>query len=426
VEGAWHEACVLALAMATDALPMVTPAVQNPQSLVQIIERVKRGQRRRWVILGLLTALVLVGGTALWASLRPTPTPLALRFRAAAVSRGDVVREVQATGRLEAVTTVQVGSEISGRIASVEVDYNDRVTSGQILAHFDRAALAAQRAQISATLAAARATLEQAKTDREHSGREAARAAQMFASGVISQSGRDDAVATARLMEQRVAAAGAQVAAQRANYELATANLDHTVIRAPIDGVIITRNVDPGQTVASMLQTPVLFTVAADLRKMHVIAAVDEADTGEVALGQRATFTVNAYPNRTFEGLVTEVRNSPQVVQEVVTYGTEVEVDNGDLALKPGMTASVRIITASSKDSLRVPAGAFQFTPPGDTARANTGVWTLSGSALRHVALKPGVSDGELTSAPLGELPVGTLVVYELTAEGRKAYGITR
>jgi len=207
---------------------------------------------------------------------------------------------------------------------------------------------------------------------------------------------------------------------------LAKTNLDHTVIRAPIDGVVITRNVDPGQTVASMLQTPVLFTVAADLRKMHVIANVDEADTGEVATGQRATFTVNAYPNRTFDGVVTEVRNSPQVVQEVVTYGAEVEVDNGDLTLKPGMTASVRIITALSKDVQRVPVAAFQFTPPGEKPHGESGIWTLSSGALRYVSVKAGVSDGELTSLEQGAIAVGTQVVYELSAEGRKAYGITR
>jgi HlyD family secretion protein len=411
--------------MATQAAPVVGPGLAPPQSLVEIIERVKRGKRRRWLLGGLLTGLLLAAAVVLWASLRPKPTPLAARFRAAGVSRGDVVREVQATGRLEALTTVQIGSEISGRIASVEVDYNDHVTAGQVLARFDRAALAAQETQMLATLAASRATVEQAKTDRERSSSEKERAVRLFAAGVMNQTDRDAAVATARLMVQRVTAAEAQVAAQQAAAALAKTNLDRTVIRAPIDGVVITRNVDPGQTVASMLQTPVLFTVAADLRKMHVIAAVDEADTGEVAVGQRATFTVNAYPNRNFEGLVTEVRNSPEVVQEVVTYGTEVEVDNSDLDLKPGMTASVHIITASSHDSLRVPAAAFQFSPPGASPSGAGGVWTLSGSDLRHVALEAGVSDGELTSVPLGALPVGTQVIYELTVEGRKAYGIT-
>jgi HlyD family secretion protein len=414
------------VAMTTHAASLDPSGARNTQSLDAIIARVKRGRHRRWLIVGLLTGLLLAAAVALWISLRPKPTLLSARFRAASVTRGDVVRDVQATGRLEAVTTVQVGSEISGRIASVEVDYNDHVTAGQVLARFDRAALAAQRAQTLATLAAARATVEQAKTDRERSARDKDRALKLFAGGVMNQIDRDTAVATARLMEQRVTAAEAQVLAQKATADAAKTTLDRTVIRAPIDGVVITRKVDPGQTVASMLQTPVLFTVAADLSKMRVIAAVDEADTGEVAVGQRATFTVNAYPNRTFEGIVREVRNSPEIVQEVVTYGAEVEVDNGDLALKPGMTASVHIIIASSHDTLRVPASAFQFTPPGESSHGVSGVWTLAGGALRHVPVQAGVSDGELTSVPLEALPVGTQVVYELNAEGRKAYGIAR
>ena len=411
---------------ATQAAPSVPVTSPSQQSLPQIIARVQRGKHRRWLIMGLLAALLPAAAIAGWVSLRPKPIAMAARFRAAGVTQGDVIREVHATGRLEAVTTVQVGSEISGRIATVEVDYNDRVTAGQVLARFDRAALAAQQAQILATLAAARASVEQAKTDRERSAHDKERALKLFTAGVMNQSERDNAVAAARLMEQRVTAAEAQVAAQQAGYTLAKTNLDHTLIRAPIDGVVITRNVDPGQTVASMLQTPVLFTVAADLGKMHVIAAVDEADIGEVALNQRATFTVNAYPNRTFEGVVTEVRNSPQVVQEVVTYGAEVEVDNSDLTLKPGMTASVRIITALSKDVRRVPAPAFQFTPPAEKPRAEPGVWTLSGGMLKRVAAKAGVSDGELTGLEQAVIPVGTQVVYELTAEGRKAYGISR
>ena len=146
-------------------------------------------------------------------------------------------------------------------------------------------------------------------------------------------------MATARLNEQRVTAAEAQLAAQQAAFTVARTNLDHTVIRAPIDGVVITRNIDPGQTVASMLQTPVLFTVAADLRQMRVVAAVDEADIGELAVAQPVSFTVDAYPDRLFHGLLTEVRNSPVVVQDVVTYGAVVGIDNHDLALKPGMTA---------------------------------------------------------------------------------------
>lgn len=414
------------MVIATDATPPLSPAQLNQQPLAQIIDRVSRSKRRRRTVRALIAVLVCAAAAALWLTTRPKPVPIAARFRSAAVSQGDVVREVNATGQIEALTTVQVGSEVSGRIASVEVDYNDQVKAGQVLARFDRAALEATRAQIAATLAGARAAVEQAKTDRERSTRDSERADKLFAATVLNQADRDTAAATARLMRQRVVAAEAQVAAQEAAYSLAKTNLSRTVILAPIDGVIITRNVDPGQTVASMLQTPILFTVAADLRKMRVIAAVDEADTGEVAVGQRATFTVNAYPNRAFEGVVTEVRNSPRVVQEVVTYGTVVEVDNSDLALKPGMTASVHIVTAQAKNVLRVPAGAFQFTPPGEKPGGAPTVWTLTSGVLQRVPVTAGVSDGEQTGVQLGSLPVGAQVVYELTAEGRKAYGIAR
>lgn len=411
------------MTMATNATQLpALPSQQQP--LAQIIERVSRGKRRRRLVTALALATIPAVAAGLWWFMRPKPLPLVARFRSAPVTQGDVVREVNATGHLEAITTVQVGAEVSGRIATVEVDYNDPVKAGQVLARFDRAALEATRSQTLATLAAARATVEQAKTDRDRAARDKERADKLFAATVMNQAEHDTAVATARLMQQRVAAAEAQLAAQQAGSSLAKTNLDHTLILAPIDGVVITRNVDPGQTVASMLQTPVLFTVAADLRKMRVIAAVDEADTGEVAVGQSAKFTVNAYPNRSFEGVVTEVRNSPQVVQDVVTYGTVVEVDNSDLALKPGMTASVHIITAHAKNARRLPAAAFQFTPPGQKPSHDPEVWVLKNGQLARIPAAPGISDGELTATESENVPLGTPVVYELTAEGRKAYGI--
>ncbi len=413
------------MAMAADAISAGAPGtIPKKKSLAELIARENRRKHRRRLLVALLVAAIPLLAVAIWAVARPKPVPMAARFRSAQVTQGAIVREVHATGHLEAITTVQVGAEISGRIASVEVDHNDRVKAGQVLARFDRAALEAQLAQMQATLAAARAAVEQAKTDRERVLRDKDRIDRLFAARSLPESDRDNAAASARLADQRVAAAQAQLAAQQAAYALAKTNLEHTVIRSPIDGVVITRNVDPGQTVASMLQTPVLFTVAADLRKMHVIAAVDEADIGEVALEQAARFTVNAYPSRTFEGVVTEVRSSPQIVQDVVTYGTEVEVDNGDLALKPGMTASVRIRTAAASDVLRVPAAAFQFTPPGEKPSTEPGLWVLSGGTLRRVQATPGVSDGELTAVSPGALAVGDAIVYELTPEGRKAYGI--
>lgn len=414
------------MAIVSDALPAPAPAVhaKKKRSLPELIEDETERRRRRRLLAAAVFVAVVAVVLATWALLRPKPAPLAARFRSAAVTRGDVVRQVHATGHLEAITTVQVGAETSGRIATVEADYNDRVRAGQVLARFDRAALEAQLAQARAAVATARSTLAQAKTDRERVARDKARLDRLFASGSISETEHDSMNASDRLMNERVSAAEAQVDAQEASLTIAKTNLDHSVIRAPIDGVVITRNVDPGQTVASMLTTPVLFTVAADLGKMHVIAAVDEADIGEVATRQRATFTVNAYPNRTFEGTVTEVRSSPQVVQDVVTYGTEVEVDNADLALKPGMTATVRIDTATAKDSLRVPAGALRFTPPGVQPPEATGVWLLAGPSLRRVDAQPGISDGETTAVQSDLLHPGDEVVYELTPVGRKAYGI--
>jgi HlyD family secretion protein len=394
--------------------------------LTALIERERQRRRRThiawWVALGCIP-IVAAGA---WITLRPRPVPLAARFRMQAVSQGDLVREVRATGRLEAVTTVQVGAEISGRIASVEVDYNARVRAGQVLARFDRAALSAQLTQSTATLAAARAALEQARTDRDRTAADLARAEQLHARKILADADYRTAVATTRLNEQRVAAAEAQLAAQQAANSVARTNLDHAVIRAPIDGVVITRNVDPGQTVASMLQTPVLFTVAADLRRMRVVAAVDEADIGELAIGQTTTFTVDAYPDRVFQGVVTEVRNSPVIVQDVVTYGVVVVVDNQDQALKPGMTASVRIRTAAASHVLSVPNAALRFTPPGEQSGHEPGVWILEGGALRRVAVQPGISDGESTEVSSHALDAGSSVIVDLTPEGRKADGSFR
>ncbi|CAN5923916.1 efflux RND transporter periplasmic adaptor subunit [soil metagenome] len=402
--------------------PLVTAPARRP--LADLVAREKRRTHRRrlyaWLALGALPIVAV----ALWFLLRPRPVPLIARYRSQPVSQGDVLREVRATGHVEAVTTVQIGAEISGRIATVEVDYNARVTQGQVLARFDRAALAAQLAQAEAMLASSRAALEQAKTDRDRLAADLDRVTRLHERKVVPDADQENATSAARIAKQRVSAAEAQVAAQQALFTVSKTSLDHAVIRAPIDGIVITRNVDPGQTVASMLQTPVLFTVAADLRKMRVIAAVDEADIGEVAVGQKATFTVTAYPERVFEGVVTEVRSSPVVVQDVVTYGTILEVENLELALKPGMTASARIRAATATNVQRVPAAALRFAPPGEKNGDKPGVWVLEGTVLRRIEVRPGISDGELVAIAPGALDDRRMVLTELTPEGRKAYGL--
>jgi HlyD family secretion protein len=293
------------------------------------------------------------------------------------------------------------------------------------MARFDRTALESQLAQVNGAVAAAAAALEQAKTDQEHASTSLDRAERLHRNQLISEADYEAVVANARLAAQRVTAAQSQLAAQQGAARLARTNLDHATIVAPIDGIVITRNIDPGQTVASILQTPVLFTVAKDLRKMRVIAAVDEADIGEVVKGQHASFTVDAYPRRTFEGIVTEVRNSPVVVQDVVTYGTVIEVDNPDLALKPGMTTSVRIRTASAHDVLKVPAAALNFVPPGEKAGASPSLWTIApGETWRRLTAEPGLSDGESTEVRADGLKAGDKIIVDFTPEGRKAYGL--
>jgi HlyD family secretion protein len=408
----------------TTAAPPVALPPTKRRSLVELVDEEAKRRTRRRVTYAFFALLAALGIAAAYVALRPHPLPLASRFRAEASSLGDVVREVRATGHVEAVTTVQVGAEISGRISTVEVDYNDHVKIGQIMARFDRESLVAQQAQALASLTAARASLEQAKTDRDHSARELARISTLHQSGTLTDADLDNADSAARLAQQRVAAADASLAAQQAAFSVSRTNLQHSIIYAPIDGIVITRNVDPGQTVASVFQTPVLFTVAADLRKMRVIAAIDEADIGEVAVHQRASFTVNAYPDRTFEGIVTEVRNSPVIVQDVVTYGAVIEVENADFALKPGMTASARVRTASALGTLRVPASALRFTPPSEKRGDKPGVWVLENGGVRFVDVSPGISDGELTAVQQGSLAPSRPLLVDLTPEGKKAYGL--
>jgi HlyD family secretion protein len=400
-------------------------AAPGRTALVTLIDREQRRRKRRLVIWISLAVLVPVASVGLYLLLRPGPVPLEARFRTAAVAHGPLVREVRATGRVDAVASVSVGAEISGRIAQVLVDYNDRVVAGQVMARFDRSALEAQRAQAEAQLAAARAQAAQAALDLAQARRNEQRSQTMFAQGGESPQDHEAAATAAAIAEARLGAAQASVAAQAAAAAVARTNLDHSVIHAPIDGVVITRNIDPGQTVASMLQAPVLFIVAADLRKMEVEAAIDEADIGEVAVGQVGSFTVNAWPGTVFEGRVTEVRNAARVVQDVVTYGAVIAVDNLELKLKPGMTASVRVRTAAAEETDAVPNAALQFTPPGQQrAPASAGVWVLEGQALRLVPVVATLSDGESTAIASGAVPSGAKVLVDLTPEGKQAYGL--
>ncbi len=392
--------------------------------LSQIVAQ-EGGRRLRRLVLraGMLTVLAggIVAAVLVW---RPRADATAPRYVSATVTRGDVIHEVSATGHVEARSTVSVGAEISGRIASVQVDYNDKVRAGQVLARFDTASLDAQREQSRASVRAARVAVREAELAARQAHRERERSDELYARGALALAERDDAVTADERAQAQVGGARAQLALQLAGHELASTNRHRAEIHAPIDGVVLSRAVEPGQTVAASLQAPVLFVIAEDLAKMRVVAAIDEADVGQVAAGQTAYFTVDAFPERRFDAVVTELRNSPVVTQNVVTYEAILEVDNPGHELRPGMTASVKIITASDRDALLVPNAALRFAPaaaePATPGRHR--VWLQdAGQAPRRVEVEVGVTDG-ITSSVRGAVEPGDAVLVDVVArtkEGR-------
>lgn len=282
---------------------------------------------------------------------------IGVQYRLTAITQGDVVRLVNATGNLEAVTTVQVGSQISGTIAALYADFNDRVQRGQLLAQLDTNFLAAQVAEANANLAKANATLNESK-------RSLARADTLYSSRLISSAEYDKALAG---YETSVAG----VSAAKAALSRALTNLAYAKITSPISGTVISRNFDVGQTVAASLNAPTLFVIAQDLSKMRLLASVDEADIGQIEVANPVSFTVDAFPERLFKGQVEQVRLAPTTVQNVVTYTVVIGVDNSSGKLMPGMTATVTIETARSENVLKTSSAAIRFRLPGDADNAS-------------------------------------------------------
>ena len=296
------------------------------------------------------------------------------------ISRGDIIDTVGATGTLQAVTTVQVGSQVSGNIAWLGADFNSIVRKGQVIARLDASLFEAQLQQARANLSQTQANLTKAESDLEQrkvqlqdAQQKYTRAKELAARSLLPQSDLDSAkvavdMAQAALASQQatVTQARAAVSQSQASVNQNQVNLDHTVIAAPIDGIVTQRNVDVGQTVAASMQAPTLFIIAADLTKMQVNANIDEADVGRIRPAQHVTFRVDAYPTETFEGTVSQIRLQPVVVQNVTTYGTVIDVPNAQLKLKPGMTANVKIEIAKRSDALRIPNAALRFRPTTD------------------------------------------------------------
>ena len=305
-------------------------------------------------------AVLVVAGFAAYFILNKKPETM---FKTAKVERGDIVSTVSATGNLAAVVTVQVGTQVSGTIQKLFVDYNSPVKKGQVIAQIDPSLFSAQLEQTRGNYLNAQASLQRAKADLADARRNLERNRQLLKDGVVSQGDFDTADNRYQMALATVKAAEGSVAQTRGAFSQSETNLRYATIRSPVDGIVVSRNVDVGQTVAASFQTPTLFTIAQDLTRMEIDTSVDEADISRVKVGQPVSFTVDSYPENRFTGTVRQVRNAPVVTQNVVTYVVVIDVDNKDLKLKPGMTANVSIETARKENVLKLPAAALRFKP---------------------------------------------------------------
>jgi HlyD family secretion protein len=382
----------------------------------------------RWLIIALLLLIVAAAGTAWW---RIHGTP-AVHYLTAPVTRGNVVRAVTATGTVNPELTIIVGSYVSGVIQQLYCDYNTKVEAGQICAKIDPRPYQMVVNQAKANLAVAVAQLEKDKANLVYARLSYERTRTLVGRQYASQDATDNAK---NLYDQAQAQIGLDQAAiqqRQAELDAANVNLGYTDIVSPVDGTVVSRNVTQGQTVAASFQTPTLFLIATDLTKMQVDTNISESDIGGIKEGDKATFSVDAFPNRVFQGTVTQVRQSPQTVQNVVTFDAVVGVDNSDLALKPGMTASTRIIVERRDDVLRVPNQALRYVPggllnamtSGTTGRpdavgtptnANLGenvrLWVLRNGQAVPLDVLPGLDDDNFTEIVKGDLHPGDQIV---------------
>lgn len=347
--------------------------------------------------------------------------PVPVRYQTMTARRGDLTVAVIATGALAAQDTVDVGTEVSGAVDVVTVDYNDRVHQGETLAVVNTDLLQEQIRQAEAALVAAQANAQQTAATVAETRPQEIRAEQFFKQRVFAQQDLESAQATLARAIAADSNARAEVAVAAAALAVERTQLGKAIIRSPIDGVVLQRQIDPGRTVAASFQTPVLFVLAADLKQMTLELDVDEADVGQVRVGQRADFTVDAYPDRTFSARVRSVRNAARTVEGVVTYQAILDVTNADLALRPGMTATAAIHTAEVHNVLLVPNAALRFTPSTDTTVAPAPapgiqapthrVWILRQNIPASVPITVGLSDGQWTQVLGGDVGPGTPLV---------------
>ena len=422
------------------------------------------GFKKGWVWL-LLAIILLAGGAAALKWWKKADTP---QYRTAKLEKGTLTASVAASGTLAPVVSVQVGSQVSGQLKEVLVDFNSLVKKGQLLARIDpetfeykvrqaQADVDAARAQVltqQATIAAQRAAVSQVQVSLADARLDLERKEQLRAKNFISGADVDKARATANALAEQLKAAQAQVEVARANagnvaavvkqreasLAQARAELERTAIRAPVTGIVIKRSVDKGQTVAASLQAPELFIIAENLSDMRVDTAIDESEIGKIKIGQRATFTVDAFPGKTFEGKVQQVRKSAQTVSNVVTYLVEVSAPNPDLLLLPGMTANVRVIIEVREGVLKAPNAALRFRPPQSDQDKNAPaghrpqgargapvaaggkgrLYRLQDGKLVALPVQLGASDGQMTEISGPDVAEGTDVVIGTAESGEK------
>ena len=396
--------------------PIVKP---DPHHALSPAGQVLSPARRRWSTLAVAAIVIASAGVGAWWLLGDEP---AIHYVTAPVTRGNVVRAVTATGTVNPELTIIVGSYISGVIKSLSCDFNTKVKAGQVCARIDPRPYQSLVSQAKASLAVAKAQLEKDKANLAYTKITNERYQWLVARDSAS---KDAADVAKNAHDQALALVGldeATIEHRQAKLDAATINLGYTDIVSPVDGTVVSRNVTQGQTVAASFQTPTLFLIATDLTKMQVDTNVSESDIGGIKEGARATFTVDAYPTRTFEGVVIQLRQSPQTVQNVVTYDAVIGVPNPDLALKPGLTASTRIIVDQRSDVLRVPTQALRYSPKGAAAagrRATSAapatktarVWVLRDDKAVPLVIVPGLDDDNFTEIVSGDLKAGDLVI---------------
>lgn len=367
----------------------------------------KLGSLARKLTISLVALAVIAGGYFYWQKARRPA--LDQQYQTQVVERGDLTQSVSANGTLNPVVLVNVGTQVSGTVKKLYVDYNDKVKKGQVLMELDDALLQAQLRQSEANVQSAHANLELALASEK-------RMRDMLQKEYVSQQELDQAVQTLK-------AARAQLTLAEAQQQKDRTNLQYSVIRSPVSGVVVSREVDIGQTVAASFQTPTLFKIAQDLRQMQIDSSFAEADIGNIRVGQAVRFTVDAFPNHSFEGKVKQVRLNPTTQQNVVTYDVVVAVSNPEQILMPGMTAYVNVVVAQRSNVLLVPNAALRYRPPEAAGkqerkkekpkkrdRAAT-VYVLDPTGLRPVVIVPGITDNKQTEVVSGDLKAGDHIV---------------